>query len=34
LLHAIKARASASGVPYTRFICHLLEQAVLKPGKL
>ena len=32
LLNAVKARALARGVPYTRFIREVLEQA-LEPGK-
>jgi predicted DNA binding CopG/RHH family protein len=33
LLDAVKARASARGVPYTRFIREALEQALAGPGK-
>ena len=32
LLNAVKARAKARGVPYTRFVREALEQA-LEPGK-
>ena len=32
LLDAVKARAEARGVPYTRFIREVLEQALARPG--
>ena len=33
LLDAVKARAKASGVPYTRYIRQLLERDILAPRK-
>jgi len=33
LLDAVKARAKASGIPYTRYIRQLLERDVLSPRK-
>jgi predicted DNA binding CopG/RHH family protein len=33
LLDAVKQRAKAQGIPYTRFIQRLMEQAVNKPEK-
>jgi predicted DNA binding CopG/RHH family protein len=33
LLDAVKQRAKAQGIPYTRFIRQLMEQAVSRPGK-
>jgi predicted DNA binding CopG/RHH family protein len=33
LLEAVKARAKASGVPYTRYIRQLLERDILTPRK-
>jgi predicted DNA binding CopG/RHH family protein len=33
LLDAVKARASARGIPYTRFIREALEQALARPGR-
>jgi predicted DNA binding CopG/RHH family protein len=33
LLEAVKARAKARGVPYTRFIRETLEQAIASPNK-
>ncbi len=33
LLDAVKARAAARGVPYTRFVREVLEQALAKPEK-
>lgn len=33
LLDAVKARALARGVPYTRFVREVLEQALAGPGK-
>ncbi len=33
LLDAVKTRASARGVPYTRFIREALEKALAAPGK-
>jgi predicted DNA binding CopG/RHH family protein len=33
LLDAVKARAEARGVPYTRFIREVLEQALARSGK-
>ncbi len=33
LLDAVKERATARGVPYTRFIREVLEQALAKPGR-
>jgi predicted DNA binding CopG/RHH family protein len=32
LLDAVKARAKAQGIPYTRFIRRLMEQAINRPG--
>ncbi len=33
LLDAVKARAAARGVPYTRYVREVLEQALAKPEK-
>ncbi|WP_428486568.1 CopG family antitoxin [Rhodopila sp.] len=33
LLDAVKERARVRGIPYTRFIRHLIEREVLQPGK-
>jgi predicted DNA binding CopG/RHH family protein len=33
LLVAVKARASAEGIPYQRFIRRALEHALAEPGK-
>ncbi len=33
LLDAVKERAKASGIPYTRFIRQLMERAVSQPEK-
>jgi predicted DNA binding CopG/RHH family protein len=33
LLDAVKQRAKAQGIPYTRFIRQLMEQAVSKPQR-
>lgn len=33
LLDAVKERARASGIPYTRYIRQLMELAVSRPGK-
>lgn len=33
LLDVVKERARARGMPYTRFIRQLIEQAVSRPGK-
>jgi predicted DNA binding CopG/RHH family protein len=33
LLDAVKDRAKAEGIPYTRLIRQLMEQAVSRPGK-
>ncbi|MCI0599856.1 MAG: hypothetical protein L0Y50_04685 [Beijerinckiaceae bacterium] len=33
LLDAVKSRALARGVPYTRFVREALEQALARPGK-
>ena len=33
LLDAVKARAEARGVPYTRFIREVLEQALARSGR-
>jgi predicted DNA binding CopG/RHH family protein len=33
LLDAVKDRAKAQGIPYTRFIRQLMEHAVSRPGK-
>jgi predicted DNA binding CopG/RHH family protein len=33
LLDAVKAKAKARGVPYTRFIREVLEHATAEPGK-
>ena len=33
LLNAVKAKAKAQGVPYTRFIREVLEQATAQPDK-
>ena len=33
LLDAVKARAKAKDIPYTRFIRQLMEQAVNRPGE-
>jgi predicted DNA binding CopG/RHH family protein len=33
LLDAVKARAEARGVPYTRFIREVLELALARPGR-
>ncbi|MCW8306216.1 CopG family antitoxin [Acidiphilium sp. PA] len=33
LLDAAKARSSARGIPYTRYIREVLEQAVAAPGR-
>ena len=32
LLDAVKAKANAEGIPYTRFIRKLMEQAINRPG--
>jgi len=34
LLEAVKAKAKARGVPYTRFIREVLEQATAQPEKV
>ncbi len=31
LLEAVKSRAKAKGIPYTRYIRHLMEQDIAKP---
>lgn len=33
LLEAVKARASARGIPYTRFVREVLEEALANPEK-
>jgi predicted DNA binding CopG/RHH family protein len=33
LLDAVKRRASARGMPYTRFICEAVEHALAGPRK-
>jgi predicted DNA binding CopG/RHH family protein len=33
LLDAVKARSSARGIPYTRFIREAVERALARPGK-
>ncbi len=33
LLDAVKQRAKAQGIPYTRFIRQLMEEAVSRPGR-
>ena len=34
LLEAVKAKATAEGIPYARFVRRLLEQAVNKQGSI